>query len=183
MANTQRNLAVLMLAAGTFTSIGRAAGQDVPAPASTLHARSEQPYLAALIQDGIARSETFAHVVDALNHTDVVAYLDSSARMRAGFDGYLLHRVRAAGGLRYVHVIVRTGLVRDRLISTIAHELQHVLEVAESPAQTDDALKDWLEHLDAGSCLSTCVETAAAEQVQEAVFRELHQKKSSSVGT
>jgi hypothetical protein len=173
MANTQRNLVVAILLTGTVASAGRAGAQNRPTSPSPSHARSEQPYLAALIQEGVAHSATFAHVVDALDKTDVVAYLDWNAHIRAGFDGYLLHHVTATGGLRYVHIVVRTGLVHDRLISIIAHELQHVLEVAASQVQTDDALRDLLEHLDAGSCLSRCVETAAAGHVQEAVFREL----------
>jgi hypothetical protein len=144
-------------------------------PPSEMHVRSEERITAALVADGLARSATFDCLVTALNRSDVVVYIRSSLTMGNGFDGYLVQRVRKEGGRRYLHVVVNPRLERHRLISVIAHELQHAWEVAQVPAAESDAAIDALfRRLDTG-CYSTrpCTETDAGWQVQERVFREL----------
>ena len=100
-------------------------------PADTWHVRSSKPALSDLIQDGYARSPTFRRLVDRLNAVHVVVYVEfqiTPQRQR----GYLSHNIREAGEWRYLQVRLRARS-RSIMISVLAHELQHALEVASDP--------------------------------------------------
>ena len=96
------------------------------------HVRSSDPRLLKILRDGIARSPTLRDLIGVLNRSDVIVYIESRGRMRTGFSAYLVHQLVSAGSHRYLKVVVRRELVRDRLTGAMAHELQHAREVAEA---------------------------------------------------
>jgi hypothetical protein len=149
-----------------------------------LHARSDEAAVKALIQEGMTRSPTFRAVVAALSASDVVAYVQTSLRMKTATNstdpgGYLVHQVTKAGGLRYVQIAVNPTLGRDRLISVIAHELQHAVEIAHDPTvDSEEAVRALFRRLsgfNSGMCAPDrrCMETDAAVRVGNSVLREL----------
>jgi hypothetical protein len=86
--------------------------------------------------------------------------------------GALSHQISMAGAHRVLHVMVapESG---DRPVITMAHELQHAIEVLEAPDVATEAAVDQLferigMHADTG-----IVETQAALNVERAVAREL----------
>jgi hypothetical protein len=91
----------------------------------------------ALVERGLAQSPSLRQLVDQLERTDVVVYVQCG-RLRAGIDGQLTF-VSAAGGLRYVIVQIAWELPPPRRIATLGHELQHALEIAAHPAIVDQA--------------------------------------------
>lgn len=138
------------------------------------HVRSEQVDIEHAIRIGVLRSATFGAIVEELNASDVVAYVESSPRMRQGLNGYLNHRVVISQAWRLVRIRVRPNTSTNRLVSTIAHELQHAVEVARDPrARSYEAMDRLFRSLDSGRCIATCMETFDAERVQEEVLREL----------
>jgi hypothetical protein len=98
------------------------------------HVRSSEPWILALINAGLARSATFRQLVDTLNESDVIVYIETQATResrqvhRESLDAYLIHHVVDQGGHRYLRIGLGARGAEKRLISILAHELQHAVE-------------------------------------------------------
>jgi len=142
---------------------------------STHHVRSSDPKVVALFNTGMSRSETFRRLVDILDRSDVVVYVEAKTTRQA-LGGYLAHNIVVAGAYRYVHVAVEVQGAPGRLVPLLAHELQHAVEVAQNPEARDanalDALFDRLSIM-FGCDGTTCSETQAAKDVEATVTAEL----------
>jgi hypothetical protein len=100
--------------------------------------RTTDRQLRGLLEEGMRESATLRALVDRLNTSDVVVYLQCDRAPPAGIDGRLTF-VSNVGGFRYVVVRVGWRLGRDRQIAIVAHELQHAVEIAETPSIVDAA--------------------------------------------
>jgi hypothetical protein len=140
--------------------------------------RTTDTRLRRLVDQGARESPTFRTLVDRLNASDVVVYLhcevvNASRRV----DGRLVF-VAAAGGFRYVVVRLAWLVPRERQIAILAHELQHAVEIAETPAIVDRPSLA-REYARIGFVSSRtdvagmAFETVAAAAVGERVLREL----------
>ena len=139
------------------------------------HVRTSDPSAAQLFAAGMSRSSTFRTLVDALDKSDVIVYVDMKTRRQA-LGGYLAHNITVAGAYRYLHIAIDTQGARGRLVPLLAHELQHAVEVAQDTTARDEAT---LERLFEGLAIkfgcggTTCSETQAAKDVEAAVIAEL----------
>jgi hypothetical protein len=102
--------------------------------ASRPHIRTTDQRLLRLVRDGARTSETFRRLVDRLNRSDVVVYLDCAGT--AAPEGRLTF-VSAVGGYRYVHVRMARLPSKEIQIALIGHELQHAVEIADAPDVVD----------------------------------------------
>lgn len=93
------------------------------------HVRGASPQVNKLIARGMKGSRTFAALVEQLNRSNVIVYIEVTRHVPAGLDGRLAF-MTSAGPLRYLHAQVREDLPMDLLLATAAHELQHAVEVA-----------------------------------------------------
>ena len=102
------------------------------------HVRAVDKTMAAIIGEGMRRSGTFAHLVLALDASDVIVYIETGRLMPAAIAGRLL---LAAGpeGHRYLRIQVSGHPGSNELIALVGHELRHALEVAECPEVRDEA--------------------------------------------
>lgn len=97
------------------------------------HVRPESADAQALVRQASDRSPVVRALLDRLNASDVVAYVrftrfrDADLEGRVGF-------LSEGGGRRYVVVELACGRIATAQIVTLAHELQHVVEIAEAPA-------------------------------------------------
>jgi hypothetical protein len=109
-----------------------------PVPAPLTHVRPVTQALSGLVQDGVRRSPTLAALVDRIEASDGIVFLQSGELRRAG--------VRVRGGM--THAVTKTTYVRivrisiesehgDATIGTIAHELRHALEVLDDAGAVD----------------------------------------------
>jgi hypothetical protein len=89
-----------------------------------------------LLAEGVKKSRTFAGLVDALNRTDVIVYIEIVPDLPRTVAGRLL-LVPLAGNQRYLRIQVLPGAVARDAIALIGHELRHALEVAEAPQVRD----------------------------------------------
>jgi len=98
--------------------------------------RTSDQRLQSAIDDGMRFSPTFQDLVDRLEQSDVVVYVEADPRSQEGLAGRLLF-IGAQGGTRYV--LVRVGYFADRArqIAILGHELRHAVEVADAPAIVD----------------------------------------------
>lgn len=139
------------------------------------HVRSTEPKINALINAGLARSSTFRSLVETLDRSDVIVYVDQKLTRNA-LGGYFPHNVVVAGGVRYLRIAIEIHGAERHLVSLLAHELQHAVEVAADPDVRDSESADKLFErlaIQFGCGSSTCSETQAAKDIEAAVIVEL----------
>jgi|SRR5688572_18314775 hypothetical protein len=135
--------------------------------------RAATPRIGESIAHGIRRSRTFAGLVADLHQTNVIVYVETSMGLPNDVAGRILF-ASAAGDQRYLRVQVRATLNRDAMISVIAHELRHALEVAaEESVVTEKALEEFYRRIGDSSHAAGGYDTAAARAAQRIVRSEL----------
>jgi PadR family transcriptional regulator PadR len=157
--------AMVMLAATLLSHVSEA----------QTHVRTTQPAILVLVNEGKARSETFRRLVATLDASDVIVYLEPKMT-RPMLGGYLFHAVGGRGDWRYLRIAVDFQGAPNRVISLLAHELQHAVEVAQAPEARDgESLEKMFSRLAIpGGCGgSTCYETQASKDVESTVGDEL----------
>jgi len=97
--------------------------------------RSDQPLIAELIANATGASTTFRSLVEAIDATDGIVYVESGQCGR-GARACLAHSMQVAGAHRVLRVVVNTRRDRWELAGAIGHELQHAMEVLREPGIT-----------------------------------------------
>lgn len=145
------------------------------------HVRATEPRILALIDAGLSRSPSFRALVATLDESDVIVYVGPKLG-RPNLGGYLSHHVVSRGGYRYLRIAIETQGSHGRLVPLLAHELQHAIEIAQSPEARDaNRLQLVFAGLNVGCGSMSCYETRAAIAVQADVDRELKDPKASGV--
>jgi hypothetical protein len=99
--------------------------------------RSTDKRITDLLRVGVDRSPTFARLVEALNRTDVIVYIQPTRNLPRTLAGRLL-LLPMANQQRYLRIQVRGDLPAAELIALIGHELRHALEIADEPTVRDE---------------------------------------------
>jgi hypothetical protein len=142
--------------------------------------RTADPQVRALIDDAIAASPTVRALVARLDRSDVVVYVACERDPQMRMYGRM-NFLSAAGGLRYVLIRLKPRASRAAAIATLAHELRHAVEVADTPAIVDDvSLERAYERMGyrAQSPHGRAFETQAAVEVSRLVHEELGPRRS-----
>jgi hypothetical protein len=150
--------------------------QDTRQNVSTMHhVRAGDPKIVALFNAGMSRSLTFRQLVELLDRSDVIVYVEPQLTRQA-LGGYLAHNIGIGGAYRYLHVAVDVHGTERRLVPLLAHELQHAVEVAADTRARDARSVELLfERLAVqfGCGGTSCSETQAAKDVEARVAVEL----------
>jgi hypothetical protein len=101
------------------------------------HLRAVDKRVSDAIADGLGRSATFVSLVEALDRSDVIVYIETSRSMPSSLAGRMLIAAGPANQ-RYLRIQLSAAPRGVELISLIGHELQHALEVAASPQVRDE---------------------------------------------
>jgi len=137
------------------------------------HVRAVDARAARVIAEGLRGSRTFAHLVAALDHTDVIVYVETVTTLPASLSGRMLLSA-APRGPRYVRVQVQAYLHPKEIVAALGHELVHALEVSQDPEVTDDAsLVRLYERIGLGGKGTTHFDTIAAQNAGRRVRSEL----------
>ena len=166
-----RVLAALALSFVVMTSASLAAA----VPDVQLRIRPQNDRLTKLLRQGSARSTTFKALVDRIEASNVIVYVAFNPMMKANLSGMLTWMARA-GDFRYLRASIRHDLTADQMIATLAHELQHAVEVIEDESVTDESsLAKLYRRIGTPSSGATPPgwETVAAQQTGFRVRREL----------
>jgi hypothetical protein len=107
-----------------------------PMPAAA-EVRAMSPAMRALVEEGMSRSASFRALIARIEHSDLVVYVREEYASMGSLHGSLTF-LSSAGGSRYL-LIRLSGRLRTRRLSTLAHELQHAVEIAERPDIVDEA--------------------------------------------
>jgi hypothetical protein len=143
--------------------------------------RSTERYTIALIREGYDRSGTFRRLVDTLQRSDVIVVIQrlpcAGGRIRS-----CLVSVNGSVGARQIGIkIDPQHTIGDWLIATIAHELQHAIEIAEHREVIDARSAIALyRQIGVGPCregLSEECETERALDIEKKVRDELMQTR------
>ena len=142
--------------------------------------RSTDRRLRSLLEDGVRNSPTLRALVARLHASDVVVYLQCEGPNAP--DGRLTF-VTSAAGLRYVVVRV-ARFPRPQQIAMMAHELQHAVEIADTPAIVDgESLEREYKRIGYvnqwSSLPGVSFDTHAAVRAGQQVLKELLQDDSS----
>lgn len=138
--------------------------------------RSTQRFIIALIREGYSRSSGFRELVDVIKESNVIVFVQpafcAGGRIRS-----CLVSVNGSTRQRHIRIIVDPHTTHDRLIATVAHELQHAVEIAEHPDIIDgSSALAFYRRIALGRChdgLSEECETTRALATERRVLEEL----------
>lgn len=159
-------------------------GRGCPASAEDASAsaiRSPNTPVMALLIDGCRRSPTLQRLADAIGRTDGVVYITIGACPIRTLRGCLLHLIEDTGNARYLWIRLNANNDSLDLVSVLAHELQHALEVlARTTVRSPRDLFDFYQSVESGAYGATApagpyrtYETHAAINVAAVVRAEL----------
>ncbi len=100
------------------------------------HVRPVDPQLREVLSDAAHRSITLRRLLDRLEASDLVVYLEFDPFSSCTTTSRLSFIV-SAGGTRYVRVDMCRRLTRWQLAGAIGHELRHAVELAEADQVID----------------------------------------------
>lgn len=167
---------VLLFSLATLVTPRLSSADAVPDPFDTPHVRITEPWLRQLFTAGLSSSPTFRWLVERLEQSDVVAYLQTDVHGSAGVAGRLTF-LSVVAGTRYV--VIRLTPLRSAVqqLAMIAHELQHAVEVAERPEIVDpeSMFREYMRfgYLNGTNGSGVAVDTKAAMQAGGQVSDEL----------
>ncbi len=175
MTRTAQKMMVGMAIAMGTLGIPRAAAADrglgaTPAPL-IMRVRTDSPALATLIQEATERSTTFRGLVETINASDGIVYVNEG-RCGHGVRACLA-TVTAAGPNRVLHVKVDTRKADWDLMGSIGHELRHAVEVLGAPTVTSNAAMYFFYSRISRRGTASAFETAAAVEAGHAVRSEV----------
>lgn len=147
-----------------------------PAQGNDLHdvrVRGMSPLARRLMADAVQRSPLFRALVDRLDRSDVVVYVDLDMRMPERTRGRLRF-IGSAGGRRYLDVRIAHALDRRVEMAMIAHELRHAIEIADAREVVDARSMDrFYRRIGFSLTAASWYESHAAVETGQAVLREL----------
>ena len=129
------------------------------------------PSIAGLIQEATEHSRTFRRLVDTIDATNGLVYVERGTcghHVRA----CLVLTVQVAGPNRLLRILVDIHRGHDELVASIGHELQHAVEALSDPHVTDTISIYCLFQRIGQTGYADTFETAAALQAEQAVFAE-----------
>jgi hypothetical protein len=131
---------------------------------------------ATRIAQAMIRSATLRGLIDRIGQLQGIVYVEDghhvNPQTRRVLAGALLHHVTIAGRHRVLRIKIADGS-RDRPIATLAHELQHAIEVLEDPDATTGADIEALFRRIGVTSGADVMETHAAVEAGRTVAREL----------
>jgi hypothetical protein len=142
--------------------------------------RSENPMIAQLLAAAPAASMTFRGLVETINDTNGIVYVESG-QCGHGVQACLTHNIHVAGPNRILRIVVNLRRDRTELIAAIGHELYHAVEVLHEPGITTTL--GMFMHLYGVSMSSTGrFETRAAFEAGIQIERELRTTPAAGAG-
>lgn len=144
-------------------------------PAPTDRIRPQDSRSTRMLHDGMARSETFRALVTRLEASNVFVYVQVSPFIRSALAGQLTWMTQA-GPYRYLRATISPDQTIDQAIASLAHELQHALEVADDEAVvSEETLVSLYKRIGRPSTAAVAAgwETIAAQETGHQVRREL----------
>ncbi len=160
-------VALVMLA---FVGQAQAAQYKPANPDSRV--RPLSAHVEKLLADGMAGSPTFRQMLNRIESSDVIVYIEARPDLRAGVGGVMRFITRSASA-RFLRIQVSSAQARHVQIAMLGHELRHALEIVDQPGiGTADDLHQFYRERGVRTGLGT-FDSIAAQQAGYAVRNEL----------
>ena len=144
------------------------------------HVRSNNSSLAALITRATEQSTTFRGLIDAINVSDGIVYVESG---RCRYSRACLVGVTGLGGYRILRVSVVLRHSDTDLMAFIGHELQHAIEILSNPhVRNTEDMYLFYSRIGTRGRGPVDFETKAAIKAGDAVRKELRAFQSRTTG-
>ncbi len=166
-----RNLLLAVACVITMVSSSAAAAADARLGGPRI--RPQDSRIAQVLKEGPARSSTFKSLVERIESGDVIVYIAINPVLKSSLAGAMTF-MTSAGGFRYLRASISLDQTFDQMIATVAHELQHVVEVIDDRTVADEkSLVALYRRIGEPSRVTSSWETVAAQQAGYQVRREL----------
>lgn len=162
-----------MLAVSVLAGASPAAAQPSP------HVRTLDTAAKIALERGAEESPRFRALLGALEQSDVIVHVVSSPTLPFGLLG-TMRFVARLGETRYVRIDLATLSMPDARVATLAHELQHALELARSSAASHQAVRELYRDIGEKVPGRDSFETEAARQAGVEVWGELRSLRRSA---
>lgn len=161
-----------LVAAPAFSDLRPRAGErDAGAVVRPPKLRTVDLRLAQSIRRGYQLSPSFKALVDAIESSNVIVYLERHSRF-GGLEAGRLNLVGEAYGHRFLMISLNASLGDRELLLYAAHELHHAREIAERPDVVDqESLREFYCRI--GHLGQYGFETEAAQRLARQVASEL----------
>ena len=150
--------AIAFLFVTLFSNRGQAQGLQRIRPEST--------QLTAVFDRAVERSPTFRSIVERIEESDSIVHL-TCGNFRSLLLAGRTALVSRVAGVRYLRVEILCSQGEPALVTIVAHELQHVVEIASTPDVVDDRS---FVRLFSAIGFSTCVSTGQDQFETEAAI-------------
>lgn len=128
----------LALTLAAVPSSAREAERADDARPLTARVRALDARSAALLETGTRRSPAIQQLVEELERSDVIVYVETGL---LGYSGRTLF-VGASAEARFLRITLDVPEMDDRLLAWLGHELQHAAEIARAPdARSPEAVR------------------------------------------
>jgi hypothetical protein len=173
-ASRIRQMVSAALAATLTAVMAQTASAQEPAMARV---RSSHPAIAGLIGEGQQRSATFRRLVQAIDASDGIVYIEEG-KCHHGVRACLAMSVTPAGPNRLLRVLVDTRKADWDLMGSIGHEMRHAVEVlSDASVRSDSAIYFFYSRV--ATSRSLAFETDAAVQAGLDVRAEVRSRSAS----
>ena len=140
--------------------------------ASGPHLRGASPRETRLIQELLARSSTARDLAGQIESSDVIAYVQLASELPGGRAATRF--VVTTAGNRFLRVVLGAMTNPADRAALLAHELQHVVEIAHAPDVRDEkGLRQLYARIGEDRTARFVFETTAAREVAARVQREI----------
>jgi hypothetical protein len=147
-------------------------GLVVSSEAHARRVRPLSPQVQHLLEAAVRRAPTVGRLLDIIEASDVILQIE--LRLDPEVPRAVTQFVTASGNVRYVRTIINRTQSPWHQIELLAHELQHVVEIATDPQVRDqDTMRRRFEALGWREGRHGPFETLAAREVELQVRREL----------
>jgi hypothetical protein len=175
-----RAILLLWLALLALATPRTSSAESIPDSLAKPNIRITEPWLRQLFAAGMSRSPTFRSLIERLDQSDVVVYVQRDlvgSTWMTGMAGRVTF-LSAVGETRYVVIQLTPLRSVVQQLAMIGHELQHAVEVAENAAIVDSEsmYREYLRigHLNGMTESGVAVDTTAAVAAGERINDELH---------
>ena len=158
-----------MLAALLLTTA--VVAERAPQPTHDRHVRPMSDLAHTIVDDAVARSPTIRHLVDVIEHSDAIVYVNFEYHTPALGVTQILTATPYA---RFISIAIDVTLPSDRREEILGHEFQHATEIIAAPDVKDDASMQALYRKIGWSMRDREFETAAAIDTEMMVRRDLN---------
>ena len=140
-----------------------------------VHVRPATPAARELIDEAARNSPTVRALIDQVDRTDVIVYVQLTASSQVASAATTF--VATTQGRRYLRVLIHAGVPAWNRAQLLAHEMQHVLEIAAEPGVTsNDGIRSLYDRIGHSSGKDR-FETEAARRIEEKVRSEIVQAR------